>query len=63
MTTSPTAHRSPEPSVRRMALIVAVTAVAFAAVIVLAATLVSLPHSAGYGRVPDPEPAPAPIQR
>jgi hypothetical protein len=59
MLTSPTAHRSPEPSVRRTALIAAITAVA---IVLLAAALVGLPHSAGYGRVPNPEPAPAPIQ-
>ena len=62
MSTSPTAHRAPEPSVRRTALIAAVTAVALAAVIVLVAALLSLPHSADYGRVPHPEPAPAPIR-
>jgi hypothetical protein len=61
MSTLPTARRSPEPSGRRTALVAAVAAVAIAAIVVLAAALVSLPHATGYGRVPDPEPAPAPI--
>jgi hypothetical protein len=43
-------------------LVAVLTAAAIAAIIVLAAALVSFPHSGGYGRVPHPEPAPAPIQ-
>jgi len=61
MSTSPTAHRSPEPSVRRTALIAALNAVAIAAIIVLAAVLFGLSQPPGDGRVPHPEPAPAPV--
>jgi hypothetical protein len=42
-------------------LIAVLTAVAIAAVVVLAALLIGLSQPPGDGRIPHPEPAPAPV--
>jgi hypothetical protein len=57
-----TRRNASAPSGRRTTLVAVLTTVAIAAIIVLAAALVSLSRAPGDGRVPHPEPAPAPIQ-
>ena len=56
-----TRRNASAPSGRWTRLLAVVATVAMAAIIVLAAVLVSLPRVPGDGRVPHPAPAPAPV--